>query len=870
MKSLSPFRRLLLSILLATVSTGAGSLVALEIPLTMSETEGYTRRAENVSVGVPLPRGAVTDLGRLAVIGPAGAPVAAQFERLAVWPDSSVKWVLVDFSADCPAGGGAGYLLNDSGRRPEAASPLKVSEDGSAVTVQTGVLKVVLNREKFDLFARVWLDHNRDGVFADDEQVSRNDPPAGASLERTSGLMALAENGKVESFEVETAGPVRATVAVKGALGDRDREGVFDYTARLHFHAGSGLVRVFFTLENKRHARPAPGMHWVLGRPGNETFKDMSLAAGLLFDGPIQMSVGDGSRDILDRVVLTGEGGIYQESSGGENWFNRVHMNAEYRIPMRFRGARAFLDGVDAYSVDRPDAWLHVADRRYGLAVAVRHFWQNFPKALTATPSGDVRIALWPREYPSLHELQAGEIKTHETAFFFHAGPQGSNRNENRVATVMGAFHHPLVVRAPAEHYLSSGFFDDVLPHDPRAFPDFERLQQAAVFEETNLLTDRDKADEYGWRNFGDTWADNEADRTGGPHQGRDVVSHFNLEYDFGYGMLLQSLRTLGSAPELSGRWWELAETALKHEADIDVFHSMDDPLNRGVYNGGKFTHTAHGVEAALSTHRGSPRLTWFGSLRWPWGQGSSPESGHFNNRGQKAYYYLSGDRRVLESAMHQATLVYKKISEDKFAQIENLSREAGHNLQIMTDAYLLTWDDKYRVAAEKILDSTAPEKQWYMSEQGRREKPGDEVAGYWTSAICINAAARWTAVMEEKLGAPYRKGRDYVTAYADFTSTYLAGGPERGFFSSWTPSGGGRGNLGPWTYRMTDLVMFGHKYSDDPALKRRCLKAAADGFEFMRRGTVSGAPLYSSGKNATMIIGGGHPYTYFRKHGRW
>jgi len=53
-------------------------------------------------------------------------------------------------------------------------------------------------------------------------------------------------------------------------------------------------------------------------------------------------------------------------------------------------------------------------------------FLQNFPKALTAGPSGDVRVALWPREYPSTHELQAGEIKTYETAFYFHTGNQGS------------------------------------------------------------------------------------------------------------------------------------------------------------------------------------------------------------------------------------------------------------------------------------------------------------------------------------------------------------------------------------------------------------------------------------------------------------
>ena len=131
-----------------------------------------------------------------------------------------------------------------------------------------------------------------------------------------------------------------------------------------------------------------------------------------------------------------------------------------------------------------------------------------------------------------------------------------------------------------------------------------------------------------------------------------------------------------------------------------------------------------------------------------------------------------------------------------------------------MTDAYLLTWDEKYRAAAEQILRSTAPETQWYMSAEGREKNSKKQVAGFWTSAICIDAAARWTAVMEEKLGRPYEPGRQYVAAYGDFASRFLAGGPDVGFYMSWSPAGGGRGDHGAWTYRLADIAMFGHKYS--------------------------------------------------------
>jgi hypothetical protein len=741
----------------------------------------------------------------------------------------------------------------------------------------------VLDRKRFDLFSSVYLDHDKDGRFSDDERITAHERNLGIRLVDPHGRQVSSQWGTVESFKVEAKGPVRATVAVKGSLADPDGEALLNYTIRLHFHAGSGLVKAFFTLENPDRVSPLPGNHWVLGRTGSRFFDDASLFTRLLFDGPIQMSVGDGPEDILDRVVLTGKGGVYQESSGGKNWFHRNHMDHQGDIPLRFQGARAFLNGVEPYGRKRPDAWLHVANRQFGLAVAVRHFWQNFPKALSAEPDGSVRVALWPEEFPVLHELQAGEIKTHEIAFFFHTGPQGSTRGENRVATVMGSFHHPLYVRAPAERYLTGGFFDDVTVYDPERFPGYERYQQGAITAKgNNLVGDIERIDEYGWRNFGDTWAKNEFDKTGGPHTGRQVVSHYNLEYDFGYGMLFQSLRTLGT--DLSRRWWKLAEAALRHESDIDVYHNPADTRSRGVYNGGKFTHTAHGVEAALSTHRGAPHLTWFGSLRWPWGQGSAPESGHFNTRGQFCYYYLTGNRRVLESALDQTALVYRKVSQDVFGQIDRLGREAGNNLQILTDAYLLTWDEKYREAAEKILRRTAPEKQWYMTAEGREENPQKRVSGFWSPAICVNAVARWTAVMEEKTGGPYELGRKYVTAYADFASRFLAGGPDVGFFMTWSLAGGGRGNHGPWTYRVSDVVMFGHKYSDDPALKKRCLQAAADAFTFVERGALvpppavqwpsakrpSRGPVYVNGKMTTMIIGGGHEYTFFKQHGQW
>jgi hypothetical protein len=63
---------------------------------------------------------------------------------------------------------------------------------------------------------------------------------------------------------------------------------------------------------------------------------------------------------------------------------------------------------------------------------------------------------------------------------------------------------------------------------------------------------------------------------------------------------------------------------------------------------------------------------------------------------------------------------------------------------------------------------------------------------------------------------------------------------------------------------------MFGHTYTSDPKLKERCLKTAADAFAFVEREGPSASPAYVNEKSTTMIISGGHQYTYYLKHGRW
>src|SRR5262249_52635704 len=77
--------------------------------------------------------------------------------------------------------------------------------------------------------------------------------------------------------EGQAPGPGRTPGRCGGDLGGRAR---LRFRARLCFFAGTGLVRLRFTLHNPDRARHKGGL-WDLGDPGSVLFRDLSLELGL-------------------------------------------------------------------------------------------------------------------------------------------------------------------------------------------------------------------------------------------------------------------------------------------------------------------------------------------------------------------------------------------------------------------------------------------------------------------------------------------------------------------------------------------------------------------------------------------------------------
>src|SRR5436853_4454991 len=65
------------------------------------------------------------------------------------------------------------------------------------------------------------------------------------------------------------------------------------------------------------------------------------------------------------------------------------------------------------------------------------------------------------------------------------------------------------------------------------------RPPRSTLFPYTTLFRSREVIDEYGWRNYGDVWADHEEAYYDGP---RPIISHYNNQYDLLHSFLIQFL----------------------------------------------------------------------------------------------------------------------------------------------------------------------------------------------------------------------------------------------------------------------------------------------------------------------------------------
>ena len=580
--------RALRAVALACLLGACARAGQFEHELRLAEPVGLPRRAEPVAVGVPLPRGLAADTRQFRLLDAQGREVLAQCRELSRWwPRSeSIRWLLVQFLADCPAGGRAVYRLVHGVAPAEAKTPLVVRERPDHIDVVTGRARFRFAKGAFRLFDGIWADANGDGRFDEREALLAKNPYDGATLTDTFGKRYYTHTTP-PVVRIEEDGPVRVVLRFQGSLAAEDGERLHAYLARVFLYAGHSVARVDFTLKNTAHEGQ-----------GIACFRDLSLITSIRLQGKQKRYWLFG--DTLHAGTLPADRTVYlyQDSSGGPAWelkAFRPYPGPGYRgrtfrgyhvtLPQPFEKPQILASG------DRALGQATLLGERLGVTVACRHFWEQAPKGIELDASGQVFLRLWPADFKGSHFLTDMTQKTHKLLYVFHAAADATAAHAALPKTLkplfapgtadVVAFHNPLVVRLPAEAcLLGGGGLPAVAPAPRAALPALlpsgrlaERLVQVPRrlrdFVDADTDADLEARGCFAWQNFCATAAlipAVAADRTA------DVADPRR------YTHWSPTLRYLATGQPAARR---LAEAVVAHQRDLLPYHvdGLDVPV---------------------------------------------------------------------------------------------------------------------------------------------------------------------------------------------------------------------------------------------------------------------------------------------------
>jgi hypothetical protein len=556
-----------MALMLVLMLSAAFSLPAsaLDATLTVRETAGVARPDGVVSCGVPFAKGAVADVSRLSVsVG--GKPVPAQFDQIAKWDDGSVRWALMTCRAAVPANGKVDVVLRDDGRNPAPPTPVRIAEGPEDVRISTGPIEFSVNKKRFGLLDGLEVD-GKPRLSAEGRGLVLYPPGPAKQVERRDHW-----NVKVTEYEpgqpivagppsevvVEQAGPMRAVISIRGRFPDVHK-GLIGYTARITVYAGGKTVNLRVWLENDGahgYKKPSEWFH----------FDGLAVEFGLDLGGPITATCEGVSAEGAFRV---------RQACQGQNW-----SGLNYTITS---GKNELAKGK------RTDGVVALAGAGGKLTAAVRHFWQNYDKAI-ALDGSKLNIWLWPtdaqwprmgtavgryREPPrftkfTLNALPGGVHKGHELVLDFSGRPAAETHAE--LATPLTAVDPTYVASTEAANALfapaDAKSDDDELNWKLRFWNNMAlniidpESKQGLVHAETAGAEGGSVW--FGWMDFGDICSP-----MGGNYGG--WVAPRNLHHDWTWVVLLQYLRTGDPA------YLERGTAMARHQMEVDFNWSDRD-----------------------------------------------------------------------------------------------------------------------------------------------------------------------------------------------------------------------------------------------------------------------------------------------------
>ncbi|MCU7555635.1 hypothetical protein OCL06_13650 [Alteromonas sp. ASW11-19] len=695
---------------------------------TISNSQPTAITACAVSIGLPLPRSRVLAQDPLAVYDADGVPVSTlACQPTAFWPDNSVKWIRVIGTLDLPADSELTLFADKASVNTNCKqnAPLVEKSDCLTVSVPDGEMHFSYEQPLVSFpDGSQWT-----GVSA---ALAEKDQPVQATCCHFSHRMISGPDGPVVLQITQSltfpGSPLRAQC-----------------TQELFLDSGDLHSQVSIT--NPEAARHEDGK-WDLGDPNSQYLHELNC----------RISASQHPVLLIDGKELQSDAmSLHQASSGHPNWQSRNHVTKDNQVNLPFRGFQVTTsDGEVLHHGDQASPVLQVSGR---LCMAIRHFWQNFPASINTTQNSAEVSLLGSAAGPET-ELQPGEQKTRTLIF------SSSTARLTNPPPVITVLPEPVALTQAIPFFATEACQNAL-----------HGLIQAGLTGDNNFFEKRLAIDEFGWRHFGELYADHEKALT--PDKS-EFISHYNNQYDPIYGMLLQWLLT--GNPQ----WFELADDLARHVADIDVYHTEQD---KPEYSGGMFWHTDHYVEAFTATHR-----TY--SKRQPsdvyedHAGGGGPGGQHCYTSGLLLHFLLTGSdasrdaflrlcswiEHVYEGdgTLFGALLAMRKSksadSKDIISGQYPFDRGTGNYLQAMLDRYALLNHKRDLQRATFIVQHTVSPADCIAS------RNLDDKENTWFYTVFLQALCRYITTLEQESKVDkraYRYAVDSLLHYAGWMAEH-------------------------------------------------------------------------------------------------
>lgn len=681
------------------------------IPFEIVSRSSEKMRHVPVTSGLCLSRGLLNEPGDWLVEGLSGAHAPVQTEVLNRWSDGSIRWLLAHFVARRISPGRTAAMLVRPEKRAQhhsGTASLRWNDRELMLTV-----KPALPEDFAEATVRILPEL----VAADGQALP----------------LRISEVTEEASGEIRCVTVVQATVIGVPFIS---------LQLRLEIWPGAGLVRAETRIRNTRRAQHKGGI-WDLGDAGSYLFQGLHLHVSESHGAATGLSWKAETKAAVRQTGLSDGLSIRQYGSGGPAWANANHIDAMQASPVKERGY-CVSSSAGTLRGFRSSPVVALLGENTGLSVAVPEFWQQFPSGLSVADS-TISIGLFPSFTTGLFELQGGEQKTLAAWISIAAGnPELSHLD--------WAYHPPRIVQ-PADWIRKTKVFDwfTGIPTRTSTQRDdvserFRRYVQEATSGKWSVVARRERADEYGWRHFGDVHADHEQPHFDGF---QTLNSHYNNQFDLIYGGIL-NLAATGDV-----QWFDLFEPLARHVMDIDIYHTTED---RACFNGGLFWHTDHFFDARTSTHRTYSSHNAGGDNAY----GGGPSCEHNYTSGLLYYHFLTGSREAYEAVVSLADWVIamddgKKTifglldsgptglaSATVFPDFHGPGRGAGNSINALLDGWILTTNDRYLHRAEQLIHRVVHPN--HDCEQLQLA----EVEGHWSYTVCMNAVGRYLNVKRE------------------------------------------------------------------------------------------------------------------------